>query len=693
MRPFNLSLDLCNLLNGVLCPLPTYNFTGADSITLPPSIDVSSRLPGIAYKIPDLEAFAQLTLTEVGTGKVRACIQSTLSNGWSAHQKGVEWSTGGMAFLALASAVWWSYAQPDSLAPVRFLDLFHLFQTIAASGLLGLNYSSVYRAFTLNFAWSLGLFTMSPSSSIQNSINHMRSLTGGDVSGSSDPGSGAISLVNRKLSPYNNFLGSGSSELLARVSSLPTIDVSSYFATNASATHDLLDHTNVLVGGNVATVTQESSNVLEAGIPIFVNVIGIATANAFMTVFFIALILIAITVVTLTLGYIAILILCRTSWGKKRREMLARARRGYPSFAGAWALRSALICLIPVFIFALYQWTLQDSWLSVLLSVILLLAVFACITIPTIYVLRPSLFSRLALNHDPSLSTTALPITASLRHQRYYYALAVLTAIIVKTLVIAFAQSHGELQTILILVIECLLLVSILVLRPHRTRGADILGTFLAIIRVICTGPMIAFAESLALQAIPRVVVGIVIAVIYSITVVIMFLNILVNLGLWALVRRALPRRRGNVPTDATALSSGVQSLEEAKPNDKDVPQLAITPESSVIYYQRPTNPTPTHTPISPSALTPTTTLSHFSDPPSIYTCTDTITESHLGELLPRRFSFQHSRPPSISIGSHSGGLSPRTPVTPTTESGYLTPGWRQSLSQDERPHSTTSSH
>lgn len=617
MRPFNLTIDLCDLLHGALCPLPTYNFTGADSITLPSSIDVPSHVPGIAYKIPDLEAYAQLTLTEVGTGKVRACIQSTLSNGLSAHQKGVEWSTGGMALLALASAVWWSYVQPDSFAPARFLDLFYLFQTIAASGLLALNYSSVYRAYALNFAWSLGLFTMSPSSSIQKSINHMRSLTGGDVAAGSN--SAAISFVNRKLSPYNSNNFVIPKNLLSRLPGLPTADVSSFFTTSADATRDVLDHTNVLVGGDVATVTQQSSNVLEAGIPIFVNIPGIATENAFMTVFFMALIVLAITLTILGLGYLGLLVLARISKSLERQQKLQKARAGYPAFARAWGLRAVLICVIPVFIFAFYQWTLKDSWLSVLLSVILLLAVLACVVIPVLYLFLPSLFSRFSRGGDPSQSTTLLPFTASLRYQRYYYVVAILLAILVKTLVIAFGQSHGKTQAIVLLIAECLLLCVILVLRPHRTRGADVLATFLAIIRVVCTGPLIAFSESLNLQAIPRVVVGIVIAVIYSIAVVIMLLNILVNLGLWRLVRRILPWKGGNVPTDATALSSNAQSLEDGKPSDRQLEKLSLSASSSAIYYPRPANPSPSHTPISPSAFTPTTTP-NADDPPATET-------------------------------------------------------------------------
>jgi hypothetical protein len=692
MRPFNLTIDLCSLLNGALCPLPSYNFTGADSITLPSSVDVSKLLPEIAYKIPDLEAFVQLTLTEVGTGKIRACVQSTLSNGWSARQTSVEWVTGGIAFLALAAAAWYSFIRPESLAPVRFMDVMYLFQSIAVSALLALNYPSVYRAYAANFAWALGLFSQSPTSSIQNSINNMRRLTGGDVSSSGSP---AISLVNRELSPYNqNYVLPQS--LLSRFAALPKVDVFKFIAGNVSAP-PASPHPQVLVGGDVATITQGSSNILQAGIPIYVNLLGISTANTFMTVFFTVLILTAIVMFLLAVGWLLLNAIGRSSWGRRRADTFDGAQAGYPAFARAWGLRIAIVCAVPVFIFAFYQWTLNDSWLSVLLSVILLLVVLSALVIPTLLIVRPTLLSRFTHRDvDPVHSVSLVPLSSPLRRERHYFVVFVFTAILVKTLVVAFGQAHGMAQAIVLLITEFFLFGLIIVLKPYRSRGADFLSGTLALVRVICTGLTIAFAVSLGLDAIPRVVIGIISAVIWSLAVVLMFFNVLVNLGLFRPLRRLIPwRRRSGVPSDAATLSSGQgrshSSLAESKQtpgSDADAEKaLSITPTPS--YYRRPENPAPTHTPTTISAFSPVTTLSHFSDPPSEYSRV-TTTSSTLGELLPHRWSFQHSRPPSASFsGSHAHSASGTSPITPTTtESMYTTPreSWRASTIEERGP-------
>jgi hypothetical protein len=319
MHPVNITVDICQLLNGALCPLPVYVFNGSETLPLPSSVKVSDEIPKIAYKIPDLEAFAQLTLTEVGTGEMKACIQSTLSNGWSTHQPGVTWSIGGLALVALFSATWQSFLS-DSIAPFRLLDLLGLYQTIASSGFFDLNYPVIYRAFTLNFSWAMGLFSQSPTSSMQNSITNLRHLTGGNLAGSTADDS--VALVNRRLSPYGTAFAIPRT-LISAIHALPRADLS--LSTRQALTPR---------GAPPPTVTPQSSNVLDAGVPIYVNTIGVATANAFMTVFFSALILIAATLALLIMIYGVIALSSRT------RSLPVKTQ--FPSFARSWGLR--IVC-------------------------------------------------------------------------------------------------------------------------------------------------------------------------------------------------------------------------------------------------------------------------------------------------------------------------------------------------------------
>jgi len=98
--------------------------------------------------------------------------------------------------------------------------------------------------------------------------------------------------------------------------------------------------------------------------------------------------------------------------------------------------------------------------------------------------------------------------------------------------------------------------ISVIILKPYKTRKADILAGYLALVRLVCSGLMIAFIPSLEAKAIPRVAIGIVTAVIFSVAVVVMFFNTVWNI-LQPLISR---RRRDPSPSeslDASTLEKG----------------------------------------------------------------------------------------------------------------------------------------
>lgn len=216
---------------------------------------------------------------------------------------------------------------------------------------------------------------------------------------------------------------------------------------------------------------------------------------------------------------------------------------------------------------------------------------------------------------------------------------------------------------ILLLITEFILLGSQVVLKPHRTRGGDILSTYLGLTRFITTGLLIAFVESVALRAIPRTIIGAIIAVIWSLAVVILILNLVIFHVLVPLWRIVIGRRKSNESVTAvgspsnsegSTLEKGEQRLMlderplgqhcDVLPND-----TGITPAPSwdrVTAGRRALNPTPNRNvlldpevvqayPISPSESVST---SRGSDLPSIYTRDSGTTT--VGSLLPHRWSF-----------------------------------------------------
>lgn len=206
----------------------------------------------------------------------------------------------------------------------------------------------------------------------------------------------------------------------------------------------------------------------------------------------------------------------------------------------------------PVVTFSFFQWTLKDSWLSVLLSVILLLPVIGFISYSAFLAFRWSDFG-------------AWPYHAQLwgpyRSERHWYFIPLFVALLAKSIFIAFGQAHGKLQVIVLVILEGLLFVSITVLKPYQTRKADILAGYLALVRLVCTGLMIAFLPSLGVKAIPRVAIGIVIAVIFSVTVVVMFFNTVWN------ILQPLISRKNHTPSPSDSLDSSALEKGDVPPS------------------------------------------------------------------------------------------------------------------------------
>lgn len=195
--------------------------------------------------------------------------------------------------------------------------------------------------------------------------------------------------------------------------------------------------------------------------------------------------------------------------------------------------------VFPVVTFSFFQWTLKDSWLSVLLSVILFLPIIGFIGYSAFMGFRWS---------DPDARPYHASLWGQYRSERHWYFVPVLVALLAKSIFIAFGQAHGKMQVIVLVIIEGFVFISLVVLKPHETRKADILTGYLAIVRLICTGLMIAFIPSLEVKAIIRVVLGILIAVIFSAAVIVMFFNTVWNI-LQSLISR---KNRAASPTDSS---------------------------------------------------------------------------------------------------------------------------------------------
>jgi hypothetical protein len=171
---------------------------------------------------------------------------------------------------------------------------------------------------------------------MQNSINRMRHITGGAMANATS--SSPVGLVNRKLSPFNVATAIMPQHLSA-LSTIPNdVDFTplrSFFASPSPLNNAKVLKQVVTSAGHVQTVTTVSKNVLQAGMDIFTNSLHISTANAFMTVFLVALMFFAIILAIAVLGFAAL-----WPFARLRKLDMKQMQTSYLSFARGWALRT-----------------------------------------------------------------------------------------------------------------------------------------------------------------------------------------------------------------------------------------------------------------------------------------------------------------------------------------------------------------
>jgi Transient receptor potential (TRP) ion channel len=301
--------------------------------------------------------------------------------------------------------------------------------------------------------------------------------------------------------------------------------------------------------------------------------------------------------------------------------------------------------------FALYQWTLKDSWLSTLISAIVFVVVLGMVGCAAFRVLLFGRRSSLWLLAEDLPAHE--PLYGQYRVPRYYFFVLPLLSTFLRAILIAAAKNNGIVQIVIVVCIELFLLLSHIVLRPGKTRRADVLSIFLSTIRFVAAGLLVAFIVPVDLPPIPRVVIGIIVLVLFSIAVAVMFLNTLWNLGLQRLwFYQPFTTLGSRSVSPQGSLEKGTEKdIEKGKSN-------AIS---------RPLNPTPTHGPVvdpamnAPDALSQLTPTTPSAEPSSAHSTNTTMS---YGVQVPSRWRTSHLQP-SPHTGSelaHGDDASPSSP-------------------------------
>lgn len=502
LNSLNLSIDLCSVLSGVLCPLPTYNFTGSGGYTIP-AANVPS-ITGLAWVVPDIEAVITVVLTDTNTNQAAACLQVTLTNGLTVGLASVSWPTAAVLILSFALAT----VHPFQFG-VLFLLLGNQLQHMAMSGMMSLNYPTVFRTWTTNFAYAVGLIR---SDAISRAVDRLRRATGGNGFTTAQD---LVAFTSRHFSPYNQVSGPMNSEEtspnLASRTAISTLLATTKVLMANSVERKPLGELIATTPRNdyVVPVVTKNTTLLDPGLSAYVNELGFPVENAFTVVFMWTIILIALglAITALVVGFLRIR---QRSW---RTPMYTVSR--YISPVG---LKVLLFVWPPITLFTCWQWRLgrTDAWLPIFLSVI----IWVASTLALAWVCWTKFKSSNNSHVDNFDSRSSIGV---FKENRWWAFFPWGILCFVKVAVLGFGQGWGERQVIATIILEALLLIFWIASRPFQQTRFNVLAIILGVLQVIEDCVLVTFVPRQDVQPIPRAILGFVLIGVQSIGFIIIF--------------------------------------------------------------------------------------------------------------------------------------------------------------------------
>ncbi|SNX84631.1 related to FLC2 - putative FAD transporter [Melanopsichium pennsylvanicum] len=577
---FSLTIDLCSTVP-VLCPLPTYQFQGSGVFAVPEQF--VSKLPSIAFTVPNLEAVATVQLKDANNSIV-GCVQATLSNGKTTHQPAAKYAVLGVFLLAvLSSVLHTSLASSLGAAQWRVVDVFCTIQHIPMSALLSLNYPQVFTEFARNFAWSIGLINIP---TVQKSILSTRQNTGGTKDGtfgallkaesgkqynpftSASASSGATSAYTSTTSLSLLSLPSGAQNLgidadQANLSSVYAAysrlaEPMSFRVTNLGKRQVYAPYTGAggQIDQNIGSTylpVISSNDPVPQGLGYFAELNNISPASAFLTVL-VSLAMLFAALVGICIVVFLLAAFLRLATRRKHGRVAAwSSRLTGPSFFGMFCrplLGRFIMATFQVYlVFAFWQWLRGDSWVPDLLAAILLVVYVAGIALiyaPVFIASRRGGKEELFYGDTPpanagEIATRWGAIAHPFRPRFFWFGLVFLVVYFVRACFISFAQGsgHGLRQSIGLAATDLLLFLVLCICRPGRDKTSDFVMIVLMVFRVISWGVCIALTPLADIETIPRVVLGFVLLAVTSIPIVFLFL-----LTVWDLFSPFLRKRQ-----------------------------------------------------------------------------------------------------------------------------------------------------
>ena len=453
-----------------------------------------------------------------------------------------------------------------------FTEVMGWMQGMAMNGMLSVNYPAVYRKFSKNFAFSVGLV---PWTQLQVGIDNFRAATGGN-------------------------LATDSVELL-RKTTLTFPDGSTDMPTSSKVTFERLmilaaRQLDGIETGVTETPPEDAESTIRKavlGITAYVEELSVPKSNTFMTVLLVVSIVIAAIVVSILL--VKFVLELWALFGNFPKPLAGFRKHYWGSIARA--VTSLILLLYGVWVlYCVFQFTQGDSWAAKALAGVSLvvftgvLVFFSWKIWFTARRLKRREGDASGLYENKDIWVRYSLFYESYRKDYWWIFIPTIVYMFTKGCVIAATDGHGMIQTSAQLVVEALMLILLLWVRPFERRSGNIINIAIQVVRVLSVCCILLFVEEFGIAQTTQTITGVVLIAIQS-----ALTGILAILIAWNAInvcckenphrkrRKELEKFWWHESDAITPLNGRNSLLLDGKVSDSTAFRVATMPEKSIV--------------------------------------------------------------------------------------------------------------
>lgn len=411
-----------------------------------------------------------------------------------------------------------------------FMDVMTWFQGMAMNGMSSVSMPSVYRKFSKNFAFSVGLVNFEK---MQLAIDNFREATGGNLTNDSVQYLENATLVFSDGSMDS--LADDSSSKFKRAMVHLYDFVAREITTSVNETDSSNSSTSTSTSSNSTSTTSSANSAYTEtveGIKAYVEELSIPNANTFMTVLLIVACVMAAIICIVLL--VKVILELWAMFGKLPKGLMG-FRQHY------WVTMSRLLTQLILLLYGtwvlycMYQFITGDSWAAKLLAGLTLalftgvLAFFAFKIISTARKLKEANGDASQLYENKDFWIKWKLFYDNYRKDFWWLFVPVIVYMFAKGVIMAIGDKHGLAQSIAQLVVEALMLGLLIWNKPFERKSGNVVNISIQVVRLLSIICILVFVDEFAIAETTQTVVGVVLIVIQSVLTGILAILIIWN--------------------------------------------------------------------------------------------------------------------------------------------------------------------